>query len=270
MYPFLPFTLYPTSDTSCQTLSPTSSPDNQGCKLLDGFAILVQMALASSALGVLFYKRSIERPQRPVQIWLLNVGKQFIGAAVIHSLNLIVSYLVGRPKNGPPSNLCVWYMLNVFVDCTLGIFILWCWLRGIQWFLGTVCHMTYVKTGNYGPPPLKRRIVPWIKQTLIFITAEGLMKLCVFGIFKLCPFLFRFGEWALSWTKGNYRYQVLFVMLIFPLLMNGMQFWVVDTIIKMTPKINNNSFDQIEEIVENEQQLPINDDERTPLLNNSS
>lgn len=105
-------------------------------------------------------------------------------------------------------------MLNVFVDCTLGVYLLWCWLRGLQWVLEKKCGLTYVRTGNYGPPPLKRRLTPWLKQTLIFIVAEGLMKTCVYLLFRFFPVLFRFGEWALSWTKGNYRYQVLFVMLM--------------------------------------------------------
>jgi hypothetical protein len=45
------------------------NPDDEGCKLLDSFAILVQLTLASSALMTLFYKRSRERPQRPVLVW---------------------------------------------------------------------------------------------------------------------------------------------------------------------------------------------------------
>jgi hypothetical protein len=44
-------------------------PDDEGCKLLDSFAILVQITLATSALVTLFYKRSRERPQRPVPVW---------------------------------------------------------------------------------------------------------------------------------------------------------------------------------------------------------
>ncbi|KAI8086423.1 vacuolar membrane protein-domain-containing protein [Halteromyces radiatus] len=278
MFPLLPFTLYPSSTSSCSynTLNlypppPPGSPDDEGCKLLDGFAILVQFILASSAFIILVYKRYRERPQRPVEIWALDVSKQFIGAAVIHSLNILVSYVVGHPRHGPRSNLCVWYMLNVLVDCTLGVGILWCWLRGLQWFLEKKCHLNYVR--SYGPPPLKRRLTPWAKQTLVFIVAEGLMKLCVYLIFRLFPILFRFGEWALRWTKGNYRYQVLFVMLIFPLFMNGMQFWIVDTIVKVTPRFYE-SLDPItshHDSVDEEQGHPSSTDaydERSPLLDN--
>lgn len=143
------------------------------------------------------------------------MSKQFIGAAVIHFLNLAISYIAGRPRNGrPKTNLCVWYFLNVAVDTTVGVGILWFWLHSIQYVLEKVFHVKQIKTGNYGPPPLRNRLYPWFKQTFIFILAESLMKLCVYGMFHTMPFLFTFGEWVLRWTKGNYRYQVIFVMLM--------------------------------------------------------
>lgn len=144
----------------------------------------------------------------------LDVSKQFAGAGVIHFLNLAISYVAGRPRNGrPKTNLCVWYFLNVAVDTTVGVLILWCWLRLIQKAMERL-HVKQVKTGYYGSPPLKNMLIPWFKQTFIFVLAESLMKLCVYGMFRYMPFLFAWGEWVLRWTKGNYRYQVIFVMLM--------------------------------------------------------
>ena len=143
------------------------------------------------------------------------MSKQFAGAGVIHFLNLAISYVAGRPRNGrPKTNLCVWYFLNVAVDTTVGVLILWCWLRLIQKALEKL-HVKQVKTGHYGSPPLKNMLIPWFKQTFIFVLAESLMKLCVYGMFHYLPFLFAWGEWVLRWTKGNYRYQVIFVMLMY-------------------------------------------------------
>ncbi|KAG2234744.1 vacuolar membrane protein-domain-containing protein [Thamnidium elegans] len=242
-------------------------PDDEGCKLLDSFAILVQLTLASTALLTLFYKRSRERPQRPVIVWALDVGKQFTGAGIIHFLNLFISYLVGRPRNGGPrTNLCVWYFLNVAVDTTVGVAILYMWLRVIEFILGKF-HVKQIETGQYGSPPLKYMLLPWLKQTIIFVLAESLMKLCVFGMFRHMPFLFAWGEWVLRWTKGNYRYQVIFVMLIFPLVMNIIQFWIVDTIVKVTPT---NLTTQQNGIEANQRQVTSDQDqdtdEQSPLL----
>lgn len=49
--------------------SASLNPDDEGCKLLDSFAILVQITLATTAILTLFYKRSRERPQRKVIVW---------------------------------------------------------------------------------------------------------------------------------------------------------------------------------------------------------
>lgn len=58
------------------------------------------------------------------------------------------------------------------------------------------------------------------------------MKLCVFLIFQLFPWLGWVGDWALRWTEGKEWLQILFVMLIFPLIMNALQYWIVDSFIK--------------------------------------
>ncbi|KAI9014513.1 vacuolar membrane protein-domain-containing protein [Phycomyces nitens] len=223
--------------TPCQGNPPKDIPpfeDDEGCKLLDSFAIVVQFTLAATALLTLFIKRYRERPQRPVPVWALDISKQFVGAVVIHFLNLATSYLAGRPKDGQKTNLCVWYFLNVAIDTTLGVAILWAWLHIIQYGLERL-NVKDIRSGYYGPPPLRRRLLPWIKQTTVFVIAESLMKLCVYGMFRAFPSLFDLGEWVLQWTRDNYRYQVVFVMLVFPLIMNAVQFWVVDTIVKVHP-----------------------------------
>lgn len=49
-------------------VEPPPAPD-AGCKLLDGFAIVIQFLLASTALLTLVIKRAREKPQRPLNIW---------------------------------------------------------------------------------------------------------------------------------------------------------------------------------------------------------
>jgi hypothetical protein len=58
------------------------------------------------------------------------------------------------------------------------------------------------------------------------------MKLCVFLLFQLFPWLGWFGDWALRWTEGDERLQIAFVMFIFPLIMNAVQYWIIDSFIK--------------------------------------
>lgn len=58
------------------------------------------------------------------------------------------------------------------------------------------------------------------------------MKFCVFLLFQLLPWLALVGDWALRWTEGNEAVQIAFVMLIFPLVMNALQYWIIDSFIK--------------------------------------
>lgn len=58
------------------------------------------------------------------------------------------------------------------------------------------------------------------------------MKFCVFIIFQLCPWIIRVGNWALRWTEDDERLQVFFVMLFFPVVMNALQYYIIDNFIK--------------------------------------
>lgn len=58
------------------------------------------------------------------------------------------------------------------------------------------------------------------------------MKVCVLAIFITMPWISVVGDWALSWTAGNEKLQIAFVMMIFPLIMNGLQYYIIDSFIK--------------------------------------
>lgn len=59
------------------------------------------------------------------------------------------------------------------------------------------------------------------------------MKICVLVIFLTLPWISRVGDWALGWTEGNEKLQVVFVMMLFPLIMNAMQYYIIDSFIKL-------------------------------------
>jgi hypothetical protein len=58
------------------------------------------------------------------------------------------------------------------------------------------------------------------------------MKFCVLIFFFLAPWISQVGDWALRWTEGDEALQVIFVMLIFPLIMNATQYYIIDSFIK--------------------------------------
>lgn len=40
------------------------------------------------------------------------------------------------------------------------------------------------------------------------------------------------GDWALKWTEGNKTVQIVFVMFVFPVIMNAIQYYIIDGFIK--------------------------------------
>ncbi|CAO3597977.1 unnamed protein product [Absidia cylindrospora] len=215
---------------SCQTKS-----QRGGCQLLDGFALLVQAILAFTVLLMLLWKRQNEKPQRPFSTWSLDVSKQFVGASMVHFLNIQVSYLSHVSNGGGDgvssnSNMCVWYLVSILYDTTIGLALLYIWLQLLTWALAKWCHIHI--PNDYGNPPFTNQLKRWTQQTAVFLTAELLMKLCQFWCFQHISWFFWFGQWLLEWTQGNYHHQVILVMLIYPLIMNGIQFWMIDTMLK--------------------------------------
>ncbi|KIW99180.1 uncharacterized protein Z519_00843 [Cladophialophora bantiana CBS 173.52] len=219
------------------------------CKLLGPFAILVQGALGALALLSLVFKRWRERPQRPIKVWSFDVSKQVVGSILLHLLNLLMSlFSSGKIGEGVVNatastlgsettaeyqpNPCSFYLLNLAIDTTLGIPI----LIGILKILTVGAGYTplanppeSIESGRYGTPP---KTSWWAKQCLLYFLGLIGMKICVFIIFQLCPWLGRVGDWALGWTEGNEAVQIAFVMFIFPLIMNAAQYYIIDTFIK--------------------------------------
>lgn len=132
---------------------------------------------------------------------------------MIHCINICISYAASKPDQGPSTNLCTWYFLNVAIDTTLGVLLLWCWFTLISTALDVFNLNDGYQTGEYGPPPFDRMLVPWIRQMSVFLLAEVLAKLCLYILLVNSPWLFLLGEKCINWTPDE-RSQVVFVMLM--------------------------------------------------------
>ncbi|KAK6333314.1 hypothetical protein TWF718_011131 [Orbilia javanica] len=226
---------------------PKGHEEEGECELLGSFALLVQAALGFLALSSLVYKRWRERPQRPVKIWFFDVSKQVVGSVLVHIANLVLALLSsGKFDTTPhPSRLmrrddeyhpnpCSFYLLNLAIDTTVGIAILIYSLRAITY----LCELlppdnpfSYgITSGDYGNPP---KASSWIKQSILYFAGLMFMKLIVAILFAIFPLVLgKFGDFLLGWTEGNRKVQIAFVMFIFPLIMNAVQYYIIDIFIK--------------------------------------
>jgi hypothetical protein len=86
-----------------------------------------------------------------------------------------------------------------------------------------------IQSGNYGTPP---NAWWWFKQSIIYFCGLMGMKFCLLNLFKTLPWLPHIGDWSMGWTEGNAKLQIVFVMMLFPLCMNALQYYIIDSYIK--------------------------------------
>ncbi|KAJ3755894.1 vacuolar membrane protein-domain-containing protein [Lentinula raphanica] len=202
--------------------------DRHSCQLLGPTALIVQGLMGILVILSLIYKRQREKPMRPWRIWLFDVSKQIVGQMFVHGVNVLISDLLSHFSS---ENACVSYFLNILVDTTLGVALIYLILHVLTIIFSEKFHLKGFESGIYGTPP---RVKYWARQAALYVVALTTMKFLVIGLLALFPGLFKIGAWLLSWTwtdEGD-ALQVIFVMGIFPIIMNILQFWLIDSIVK--------------------------------------
>ncbi|TXT05036.1 hypothetical protein VHUM_03856 [Vanrija humicola] len=197
------------------------------CHLLGPTALVVQAIMGVIVIGSLVVKRQLEKRKRRWRVWVLDVGKQLVGQAVLHGLNILVAHAnVGEDVKNP----CSLYFLNILIDTTIGVGIFYVALKGFTWLFATHYGLDGYKSGYYGNPPQWQL---WGRQLQPYLLAVVTMKLIVLlplTLPKISNVLIRFGQSLLSWLSVDS--QVIFVLAIFPVIMNVFQFCVMDQLIK--------------------------------------
>ena len=244
--------------------SPSPSPiigtpevDGDNCKLMGPFALFVQAIMGILVIGSLVYKRQREKPKRKWKIWALDVSKQLLGQLFVHILNVILSDFVA---SGGGENPCSLYFLNILVDTTLGVFFIYIALKYVTWYLTERLGLEGFVSGQYTPPlptPIpasgasgssvqsgasrrsyrrgRPKIEYWFKQLGSYLFVLFLMKMAVLVVLAIFPFLFDVGSWILGFFGNHMDFQVLFSMALFPLAMNVLQFWLIDSLLRHNP-----------------------------------
>lgn len=203
---------------------------------------VVQAALGILVILTLVYKRQRELQKRPWRIWLFDVSKQIVGQMFIHGTNVFLSDVVSHLMF---ANACVFYFLHILLDTTLGVGALYLILHGLTRLFTETLKFKGLESGVYGTPP---SISFWFRQAALYVLSLTTMKLLVIMILVLFPGIFRLGEWLLSWTRvgGSDSLQVIFAMGIFPISMNVLQFWLIDSIVKASGSpIDTSSHDRL-------------------------
>ena len=204
----------------------------QQCHLFGLFGWSVQCFLAVSCFSSLVYKRFRERPQRPWKIFLMDVSKQAISAGLAHIMNIMIALVLSAAEDD--NDPCVWYFVNITIDTTIGVLFCYGLLQGVE-TLAEKKRWDRVKTGHYATSRESRKLdfCAWGLQLSIWCLIVAFVKtiLAVF-IFLASTVLGFVGSLLLGWLEPYPQFELLFVMILVPLVMNCMQFWVQDTFLK--------------------------------------
>lgn len=124
-------------------------------------------------------------------------------------------------------NQCDWYFLNLLMDTTIGVPVLWLCLFAVY----QVCEwlqISEIESGNYGKPP---KFSSYLKQLTIFFIAVLMMKGILYLLLYI-PIFIMYADWILSFSDDFPNLQIVLVMLVFPTILNCFQYYVIDSIIK--------------------------------------
>ena len=209
--------------------------EKQVCQIYsaeDAFTSFVQASLAALALASLWIKRTQEKPQRKFLTWFLDVSKQAFGACYAHVLNMIISAVIaGNVRGGQTlDDECAWYAINYVIDTTLGLVIT---IIFLDWLEKLAHHFNGVALKNSGVYVGKDGIIHWFWQMTAWIVILSLVKVII------CVFMWVFSA-PLAWVgavlfaplQNNIRFELLFVMIFFPGVLNIIYFWVTDSYLK--------------------------------------
>ena len=198
------------------------------CELLGGiFSYLIQLFLGLVAIGSLVYKRHIEKPQRSWEIWFYDVTKQLFGGFLVHCLNILVSKLL-KGKGDE----CALYFLNFFIDCTIGVGIVYLVHNGICYLVSKYISSDTVLShiGNYGNPP---KVKVWIKQLFVYLTALSINKLIIgFSMYGLKKQILYLGDLIFHPIQEYPNVELVIVMILCPWILTTLQFWIFDHMLK--------------------------------------
>eukprot|EP01017_Pseudomicrothorax_dubius_P038401 TRINITY_DN5748_c0_g1_i1.p1 TRINITY_DN5748_c0_g1~~TRINITY_DN5748_c0_g1_i1.p1 ORF type:complete len:264 (-),score=21.65 TRINITY_DN5748_c0_g1_i1:107-898(-) len=224
----------------------TTEPD-QVCSITDFAGIIVQLILGVLCFSILICKRYIEHPRRHWKIWILDVSKQLASALVAHFANVVLS-IVLTVDDEAGTDVCCWYFVSFMSDTTIGVVICYYMLKLTNKLLAKVGLHDY-KTGNYIKPvigdqakrhePFEISYKNWAIQLTIWNIIVVLSKFVLYFVLVL------FAQALIAITNFLFQHLVtlpviklIVVMIIVPVIMNSLQFWIQDNFLKHKASAN--------------------------------
>ncbi|KAG8463213.1 hypothetical protein KFE25_011210 [Diacronema lutheri] len=127
------------------------------------------------------------------------------------------------------SDQCVWYLVFLTLECTLGVLILCTLLYALNYAAERHFFLKHFVSGEYGEPP---RVKLWLKQLVAYQALLLMMKVCLaLLVLPLHDVLRTAGRALLAPLEPFPRIQLLLVMVVVPLVLTVFSFWIQDNVL---------------------------------------
>ncbi|MCQ2817369.1 MAG: STIMATE family protein [archaeon] len=205
------------------------------CELFGPFGFFIQFSLGCLSFGTLIVKRQIETPKRSLRIWLLDVSKQGISTFLLHFLNLFLAVTISKEND---EDACAWYLDNILLDTTFGVLIQYILVRVLEIIarklkidtLISGCYYSF-DSNDFTDSNIDYGI--WASQMLIWCLISSLAKFINYIIMNLFIPFFRWMGTSILISMQDYpKIELIFVMIIVPLLTACIQYWITDNFLK--------------------------------------
>ena len=213
--------------------------DYKVCKVYDKddfFTVLVQIMLAIFALGSLWFKRMYELPKRKFSTWFYDVSKQGFGACYAHVLNMVIAAMISTRIRGETTldDQCAWYGMSYLIDTTLGLVLAIAFVKLLDVVANKRDWESLRKSGVYHGTD---GTMHWIHQVLAWLGILTLVKIIIYLFMWVASEpLAVIGGILFAPLQANIRFELLFVMIVFPGLLNVIYFWIADSHLQAKPE----------------------------------
>ena len=210
---------------------------SKGCNLMSETGIFVQVLLGALCLMSLLIKKATEKPSRKWSIFLYDTFKQMVGQISIHFVNIYLAMSLSELKSAADTHTdqCSWYFITFLIDLFPGLLILYS-LSSLLDAIFTRLGATSLVAGNYieendGEIFVKYGVY-WM-QIVIWMLILALNKLLLFALqVPLTGVLSFISSITLAFLSFSSDFKLFFVMIIFPLFVNVLVFWISDNLLK--------------------------------------
>lgn len=236
------------------------------CQFFDGFGIIIQGLLGLICVSTLLIKRALENPKRSLLIWGLDTSKQVIVQLAIHFTNAIFSSLYANFDN----LICECYLLMLVFDVIVGSILSWILLKLLMKLLsGTKLEYEsgdYGRLKNNGNVDYKCFVFECLWWFLINMIIKVFAIFFILILFRTSMPSFKVMGMILS---NHIKIKVVLTLIVIPVTLNSIYFWIADQIIKAKTEVNENT--DKNDAISNGGNLPNenNDEENTPLTDDN-